>query len=673
MMKVYPKLIGFIVIFGLLCILCDVSGTSAAEYWTEPHGDYESRCREFLESSAAAPHGGMFAQIAKLELGRGPIDANPIRHAMETIRARHDGSDFLAAGLIRIDHYADSPLLPPGIRDQIRDVLTGFKYWMDEPGKDLLSMWSENHQIMYHAAEYLAGSRYPDDLFPNHGKTGRWHAEKARRRILRWIDLKARVGFSEWDSNVYYPITMAALLNLTDFAPDAEIAHRAAMLLDVMFFDMAVDSLRGTYGTSHGRTYQGAACGGGPAESTSPLQRIAWGMGALGSADNSAAVFLAASKKYRVARTIQAVGRDLPEELTNRERQSLLIEDAPRFGLRLDDPDDFFLISEGGKFSNLLNLETSLRVTDRINQHRYNVVIRPYAVALLGTYRELQRRGLPIMDLDRSSLARVDKLTYRTPDYQLSAAQDYRKGSPGYQQHIWQATLGPQAVVFTLNPSISSKYWVGRFPRVAQHKNLLVAVYNIPAEPPPGPKTLVPADASGNAMPSPGPAEEMPAGRTMAVLRRGSFDEVRQHNGWIFARKGQGYLALRCQCPAVWSPDGVLAGEGLIAEDRQNVWICQLGRAAVDGAFEDWTSRIATAWLEVRGLAVRYHAPGVGNVRFGWEGPLEIDDRAVPLGDYPRFGNPYCHSPYGSGRYDISCAERRLLIDFNTGRLEEGK
>jgi hypothetical protein len=31
------------------------------------------------------------------------------------------------------------------------------------------------------------------------------------------------VGFSEWDSNVYYPVTMAALVNLADFAPDAEI------------------------------------------------------------------------------------------------------------------------------------------------------------------------------------------------------------------------------------------------------------------------------------------------------------------------------------------------------------------------------------------------------------------------------------------------------------------
>jgi hypothetical protein len=661
----------------LFCLLialqssCCTQTRAEDDYWEQPQGDYDSRRREYLEWTATAERGGLCAQIARLELGHGPIHEAAIRDKLAYLHARHDCSDFHAAGLVRICHYAGSPLLRPEFREEIRKTLVGFKYWMDEPGKDLLSMWSENHQIMYHTAEYLAGCLFPDDVFTNNGQTGRWHARAASRRILRWIGVKAKVGFSEWDSNTYYPVTMTALLNLADLARDPAIASQAAMLLDVMFFDMAVDSFRGVYGTSHGRTYAGSVVGGGPAESTSPLQRIAWGMGARGSPENMAAVFLALSKKYRVARTIQGIGRDMPEELLNRERQSLCVEDGPGLGLRFDDPDEFFLLNEGGKFATIHNLETSLRVTDRIGQHRYNVVIRPYAVALLGTYRELEKRGLPVPDLDRSSLAKVDKLTYRTPDYQLSAAQDYRKGSPGYQQHIWQATLGPRTVVFTLNPSISSKYWVGRFPRVAQHKNILVAVYNVAAETPPGPKTIVPPEAAGNAYPSPGPAEELPAGKTVAVFRRAAMDEVQEQNGWILARKGRAYLALRSKQPIRWSAGDVLGGEGLVAEGRQNVWICQLGREAVDGPFDRWAHRITTADLEFSGLSVRYHAQGVGVVCFGWDGPLSIDGRQVPLGPCPRFGNPYCASAYGSGRYAISHAGQRLLIDFNAAKHEE--
>jgi hypothetical protein len=647
-----------------------VTFAGAADYWTQLQGEYESRRQAYLELSAAAPRGRLFSQIAKLELGRGPLEERVIRDALEFVHARHDCSDFRVAGLIRIYHYGDSPLLDPRLRSQIREALLGFKYWMDEPGKDLLSMWSENHQIAYHSAEYLVGSVFPDAIFTNNGKTGRWHAETARRKVRAWIRIKALTGFAEWDSNTYYPVTMAALLNLTDFAPDPEIAKQARMLLDVMFFDMAVDSFRGTYGTSHGRTYRGPVTGGGPAEATSPLQRIAWGMGAAGRPDNIGAVFLAASKRYRVARTIQLIGQHMPEELVNRERQSLLIEDAGRFGLSFDDLDDFFLLNEGGKFSSILNIETSLQVTDRINQHRYNVVIRPYAVAVLGTYRELSGRGLPLPDLDRSSLALVDKYTFRTPDYQLSAAQDYRKGAPGYQQHIWQATLGPRTTVFTLNPSISSKYWVGRFPRVGQFRNLLIAVYNIPASPPPGPKTIVPPDAGGNAYPSPGPAEEKPAGKTLAVFRRSAFEEVREEKGWVLGKHGQAYIALCSQMPVKWSAD-VLGGEGLVAEGRQNVWLCQLGRESIDGSFDDWARGVVNGAIDFDGPSVRYRSPGIGEVRFGWDGPLWVAGQEVALTEYPRFENPYCVAPYGRGSYEICHDGYRLLIDFNTGQYQE--
>jgi hypothetical protein len=290
---------------------------------------------------------------------------------------------------------------------------------------------------------------------------------------------------------------------------------------------------------------------------------------------------------------------------------------------------------------------------------------------VLGTYRELAAQGKPVPDLDRSSLQRVDKITYRTPDYQLSTAQDYRKGAPGYQQHIWQATFGPSTPVFTINPGPTSKYWQGRFPRNGQFKNVLVAIYNIPLEQPPGPKTIFPPDAAGNAMPSPGPSEDTLVPRTLAVLRRALFDEVSQTSCWTFARKGRAYLALWSQAATSWSDNGVFGGDGLVAEARQNIWICQLGREAVDGPFAAWTDRIAAAPLKASGLSVNYRAPGIGDISFGWDEPLLVNHRPESLTNYARFDNPYCVSPYGSARYEIAHAGHRLLVDFKTGEHEE--
>jgi hypothetical protein len=639
----------------------------AAEYWDAPQGDYEGRQRAFLEHAAGAQPSPLHAQVARLELGR-PLDEKAIRDGVTMVRERRDNADYTANALLRIHSYR-SPLLSPALRQEIRQALLAFKYWIDEPsGQELAYMWNENHSINYHAAQFLAGQFFPEDTFTNTNKPGTWHKATARERLLRWIALRARTGFQEWDSNNCYVSIMAALLNLAELADDPEIARRAAMLLDVMFFDMAIDSFRGSYGTSHGRTYADGIVAGGLKEATTGLQRIAWGMGNPGGPGNSAANYLAAGKRYKVARTIQIVAGLFPEELTNRERQSLIIADAERrFGMDYDDPFDFFLLNQAGRHSSIELIERTRGVMAKLGSRLYGHVGLPYSTALLATYRELARQGRPVPNLDRQAQPRVDKVTYRTPDYQLSAAQDYRKGGPGASQHIWEATLGPGTMVFAVHPGATPKQMLGRLPRVGQHKNLLFVVHDIPAEPYPGPKVVVPPDV-GEFRPSPAPSEETFAPHTVAVFRRAAFDEVVQDEGWTFGRKGAGYVALWSRQPTTWSKDGVFGGEGLVAEGRKNIWICHLGRQKVDGPFDEWRARVAAAKVAATDTTVRYRAPGLGEASFGWQGPLRVGGLTVPLAGYRRFDNPYVKTDYGKDRYVITGGGRRLVIDFKTGQ-----
>jgi hypothetical protein len=643
---------------------------ATGDYAWEPKGDYAARQRAFLEHAAGANPAGLYSQVARLELGRG-IDEAAVRAGIATIRERRDGADFVANGLVRIYQYK-SPLVSAALRAEMKAALLGFKYWVDEPGeRDLLSMWSENHQINYHAAEYLVAQLFPNDTFTNNGKTGRARLALARARVLRWIEVKAKTGMTEWDSNNCYMNTMAALLNLAELARDREVARRSAMLLDVMFFDMAVDSFRGTYGTAHGRTSPRTVLAGGTGEDTVGMQRIAFGMGALGKADSAASNYLAANKRYRVARTIQAIGQHLPEVMENRERQSLRVEDAARFGLDFANPEHFFLLKAGGQFSTPEKTLASLRVMDKLNVPRWGLVMRPWAEAVRDTYAALAKQGKPLIDLDNSSLATVDKITFRTPDYQLSTAQDYRKGLPGSQQYIWQATLGPTTPVTTLHPGPTGKYWQGRLPRTAQYRNVLVAVYDIPSERLPGPKTIIPPGAGGDAMPSPAPSEESLDPRTLALFRRATFDEVTEIGAWKFGRRGDGYVALWSKAPTTWAANAIFNGEGLVAPGRKNVWLCQLGRKAIDGAFKDWATRVAAAALVATETSVKYAAPGVGSVEFGWEGPLRVDGKPVELGDYSRFDNPYSKTAWGQDRYEIEHAGQRLIIDFTKNEHRE--
>lgn len=250
-------------------------------YWTVPTGTYESRRAAYANWSANSGNHGLYVQVARMAEGK-PVEEEPIREAIRFVNRREDTADFRVAALVRIYALANPAVISGSLLQEVRKALLNFKYWCDEPGGDsLMGTWSENHQMLFHSSEYLAGQMFPDETFTNNGKTGKWHMQHALHPVLSWINTKARAGFSEWDSNAYFPEDLASLLNLADYAADPQVSRRAADLLSVMFFDMAVDSLHGTFGTSHGRTYQGTVQSG-RAEGTSPVEWIAWGWAVWG-------------------------------------------------------------------------------------------------------------------------------------------------------------------------------------------------------------------------------------------------------------------------------------------------------------------------------------------------------------------------------------------------------
>src|SRR5688572_15817593 len=173
-------------VVALLLVAGMAGAADGAEYWDQPQGDYEGRKKAFLEHAASAQPSPLHEQVARLELGR-PLDEKAIRDGVAMVRERRDNADYTANALLRIYSYR-SPLLSPALRQEIKQALLGFKYWIDEPsGQELAYMWNENHSINYHAAQFLAGQLFPEDTFTNTNKNGAWHRSTARERLLRWI------------------------------------------------------------------------------------------------------------------------------------------------------------------------------------------------------------------------------------------------------------------------------------------------------------------------------------------------------------------------------------------------------------------------------------------------------------------------------------------------------
>jgi hypothetical protein len=152
---------------------------------------------------------------------------------------------------------------------------------------------------------------------------------------------------------------------------------------------------------------------------------------------------------------------------------------------------------------------------------------------------------------------------------------------------------------------------------------------------------------------------------THAWLPRDQFDEVLEQEGWIFARRGAGYLALRSQHPYHWQTEpGEDQGREVIVPGKRNVWICELGRRALDGEFGDFVRRISQAGLSFGRLRVCYHSPSQGRLEFGWRDPLRQNGAVVPLGDYPRYDNPYVQASFPAGEIVLRHGTHELRLNW---------
>ncbi|WP_428243915.1 hypothetical protein [Gynuella sp.] len=199
-----------------------------------------------------------------------------IKQALKPIHERHDCADFWILPLIWMYRSYAGTLLADEVWEQIREAILGFRYWLDEPGDDVMWFWSENHVLCFHVAQYLAGSLFPDEKFSNSGKTGQEHKQQAFLRLQRWFDSVDSHGLAEWNSAAYYPIDFLGLFTLMVNADDAEMSQRARGLIDQIFIMVALHTINGVCAGSQGRVYEKELLAG-PVTELGSIAAVAFG------------------------------------------------------------------------------------------------------------------------------------------------------------------------------------------------------------------------------------------------------------------------------------------------------------------------------------------------------------------------------------------------------------
>lgn len=175
--------------------------------------------------------------------------------------------------------------------------------------------------------------------------------------------------------------------------------------------------------------------------------------------------------------------------------------------------------------------------------------------------------------------------TFRSPDIFLSSFQDYKGGYMAGQQHAWQATLDiyRHGMVFTTQPTTDN--WVGGIlPKVGQVGTTLLALYS--------PEVLTTLAFSVN--------------MTHAHFRKADYDEyeetedIGEGSRWFIGRQGDAYVALYSWKATYFIEEEDGTVKELVAPGVQNVWICEVGSAALNGSFDTFRETIVgTSEVEV--------------------------------------------------------------------------
>ncbi len=221
----------------------------------------------------------------------------------------------------------------------------------------------------------------------------------------------------------------------------------------------------------------------------------------------------------------------------------------------------------------------------------------------------------------------------------------------GIQEHLWQATLGPDAVVFTTHPGNSQEhenarpnFWAGsaRLPRVTMADDALICLYDLGRS------------AAGCRSRTP-------------TFRPRRLTNMSLDGPWAFARVRNGYVALWADGDLRLTPAGPHAAQELRSGGPGGVWACRAARAAADGDFGQFCRTMRAHAPRITDGRVSWRVPHGRTLDAAWTGPLLVDGRPFDPTAFPHYDNLYTHTPMDADAMDLASPVERIHLDLDKG------
>lgn len=615
---------------------------------------------------------------------------------------RFDCADFRAQLLIKI--YKDcGDSLSVRVRELIKNTFLGFKYFMDEPGCDSMCYWSENHQLLFAVCEYLAGDIWKNELFTNSNMTGAEHKKKAKIRIEAWMKQRFDYGFSEYLSNNYLAEDICPMANYIAYCDDKESALRMKIIMDILWLDVALNSVNNRFASVSSRMYGNNKAGNFYGNSIQMAMNILWGNESISHiqdtmiSDEERALIQASLEKKpnhivicftdivkKGIYTLPTVIKDIA--LTKDSFVSLMHCGLSPSLMKKDGligTEPYQIMAQWGAeaFTNPEVIENSF---EYVKKHKM------YRNSFIGYFRFLNLSVLKFIKLSAVAekinmmphgiaTGECNIITYRTPYYALSTSVSKDTGMCGAQEHIWNANISEALSLFTTHPAgngngryaSSPGYWIGngRRPQSVQHQNVNITVYKLP--------------------------EKIRLGETgisditHAYMPREFYDEFELCGNYVFARKNGVFVAMISDSPLMFREYNSESAAGLLKYrnfpeklkptdvfdlirqgGKYHTYVTELSHCGNE-TFDGFRERIKNNKVSFSSNGRTEYTTLSGKITVSYAGEFTVNGRECNK-EYDRYDSKFCKAPRKTSVISINSGSNRLYLDFNNNLRKQG-
>jgi len=514
-------------------------------------------------------------------------------------------------------------LYPDSLRQAVRERMLDYRY-------EIHHGHTENHRIMIAVAGHLVAQTWPD-----------WSEAAATRTAMgtyidMFFDRVCRFGQGEFDSTTYCVLYLITLATLYDFAHDELMRQKARMMLDWFLANAACEWLNGYFIGGHSRDVHPTegpefACAG-----TTALWLYFGGRRPDMNTGEPHYAVISALTAYRMPSVLARIALDRGQPYEHRETHELL----------------------------------------KIDGETHDLVMTKQVDACCKGYGYVSQVG-------------VRKYSWRTANYALSSLYDGKAGEMNFWAAVRRWSLDwdsdqPASTLFFTHPFPSPQFmsedyyrtWQGSSPfeQVVQHRNALIALYNVPGEG----SYYHPFSKTSQAANQNPYIEGFFSGTAILCLHE-------DPSGWIFAHGDRVLMAVRPLRAYRWITKPTAGAHGRLHSDgAKNAVIveaadprefCQEGESALPqaqrlaaelsrfGASVLARTRIE-ATLDIPMPTVSYVTRTGQQLRIVFDGDRSIDGQVIDYRDWPLIANPFMHSAVNSAKLEMWYGRDVRSLDY---------